>query len=450
MKIEGFCSIPANAKETGGALRCIFCSLFLVTTAAALSAVALVKADAIGAVGSPRANQASLARGNAFPANIILVTNTDDSGAGSLRDALAIANDGDTIDATGVSGTILLTSGELQITRNVTINGPGADNLAVDGNAQSGVFSINPGKTVTIYGLTVQNGYYGGIGNAGALTLSNCTVSGNYGGGIFNGAFRGGAAELSVNNSIISGNYGGGIFNFAEHGGATLTLTDSTISGNSAESGGGIASGSGKLGSSIVTVSNSTISGNSADYGGGISNGSSVGSIFSRLTVSNSTISGNSASVSGGGIYNSGGGGDAGLHLGSTILDAGSSGENIFNAGATVTSHGYNLSSDNGGGYLTGPGDQTNTDPLLGPLQDNGGPTFTHALLPSSPAINAGDPNFTPPPLLDQRGPGFARVVNGRIDIGSFEAKAGSTPTPTPRPSLTPRPRPTVHPRPTL
>ena len=104
-----------------------------------------------------------------------------------------------------------------------------------------------------------------------------------------------------------------------------------------------------------MTVSNSTISGNSADYGGGISNGSSVGSIFSRLTVSNSTISDNSASVSGGGIYNSGGGGDAGLQLGSTILNAGSSGENIFNAGATVTSHGYNLSSDNGGGYLTAP-----------------------------------------------------------------------------------------------
>ena len=82
---------------------------------------------------------------NALPANIIVVTNTNDSGPGSLRDALAVANDGDTIDATGVSGTILLTSGELQITHNVTINGPGADNLAVDGNAQSRVFYINPG-----------------------------------------------------------------------------------------------------------------------------------------------------------------------------------------------------------------------------------------------------------------------------------------------------------------
>jgi hypothetical protein len=84
---------------------------------------------------------------------------------------------------------------------------------------------------------------------------------------------------------------------------------------------------------------------------------------------------------------------------------------------------------------LTGSGDQINTDPMLGSLQDNGGPTFTHALLPGSPAIDAGDPNFTPPPFYDQRGPGFWRVRNGRMDIGSFELQAGTTPTPTPTPS---------------
>jgi len=64
---------------------------------------------------------------------------------------------------------------------------------------------------------------------------------------------------------------------------------------------------------------------------------------------------------------------------------------------------------------------------MLGPLQDNGGPTFTHALLTGSPAIDAGDPNFTPPPYYDQRGPGFARVVNGRIDIGAFEVQPPHT-----------------------
>ena len=88
---------------------------------------------------------------------------------------------------------------------------------------------------------------------------------------------------------------------------------------------------------------------------------------------------------------------------------------------STVTSLGYNMSDDGGSGVLTGPGDQINIAPMLGLLQDNGGPTFTHALLCGSPAINAGDPNFTPPPDYDQRGPGFPRVINGRIDIGAFE-----------------------------
>ena len=97
------------------------------------------------------------------------------------------------------------------------------------------------------------------------------------------------------------------------------------------------------------------------------------------------------------------------LEIGNTILNRGASGVNIYSNGdGIVTSLGYNLSSDDGGGILTGPGDQINTDPLLGPLQDNGGPTFTHALLPGSPAIDAGDPNFTPPPFFDQRGPGLS------------------------------------------
>jgi predicted outer membrane repeat protein len=181
-------------------------------------------------------------------------------------------------------------------------------------------------------------------------------------------------------------------------------------------------SGGGIYGS--ATVENSTISGNSAGTsGGGIYNNSS-------LDVTLSTITGNSA-PSGGGIYNVGS-----VEVSNTILNAGASGENIFNDGGTVTSEGYNLSSDDGGGYLNGPGDQINTDPLLGPLQDNGGPTFTHALLPGSPAINAGDPSFTPPPYYDQRGPLFRRVFNRRIDIGSFETQP--TPPPFPRPRPTP------------
>jgi hypothetical protein len=91
--------------------------------------------------------------------------------------------------------------------------------------------------------------------------------------------------------------------------------------------------------------------------------------------------------------------------------------------GGTTTSLGYNLSSDDGSGFFTATGDQINTTPLLGPLQDNGGPTFTHAPLQGSPAIDAGDPNFTPPPDYDQRGPGYNRVAHGRIDIGAFEVQ---------------------------
>jgi len=150
--------------------------------------------------------------------------------------------------------------------------------------------------------------------------------------------------------------------------------------------------------------------------------------------VRSSSITGNSA-ASGGGVYNDGG--QSVVQVSNTILNAGASGENIFNDGGTVTSDGYNLSSDDGDGYLTGPGDRINTDPLLGPLQDNGGPTFTHALLRGSPAIDAGDPNFHPPPFNDQRGSPFDRVFNGRIDIGSFETQP-----PRRRPRPTPPPRP--------
>jgi len=155
------------------------------------------------------------------------------------------------------------------------------------------------------------------------------------------------------------------------------------------------------------------------------------------MAISNSTITGNWANIAGG-IYNSGP-----FETGNTIFNAGTSGENIFNSGGIVTSHGYNVSSDNGGGYLNGPGDQINTDPMLGPLQDNGGPTFTHVLLTGSPAIDAGDPDFIPPPYYDQRGPRFVRLFKGRIDVGSFETQPPPPPFPTPKPRPTPAAWPT-------
>jgi polymorphic membrane protein len=396
-------------------------------------------------------------RGHAFPASIIVVTNTNDSGPGSLRDALAAAIDGDMIDATGISGTILLTSGELQITHAITISGPGAGNLAVDGNATFRVFD-NLISGVSISGFSITNGSApgdngGGVfnegGNSATLRLSDCTVSGNsadFGGGIFN--LNG---TLTVNNCTISGNAaafsGGGINNDGVDGTAMLSVTNSTISDNSttANDGGGITTGAGGSVASFasVIVSNSTLSGNSATGNGGAIANASVLPNVARLTITNSTISDNSATANGGGIYNQGAGD---FQIGSTILNAGSSGVNIFNAG-TGLSLGYNLSSDDGAGILTGPGDQINTDPLLGPLQDNGGPTFTHALLPGSPAIDAGDPSFAPPPFFDQRGPGFDRVSGGRIDIGSFEVQVGGTPTPSP--TSTPTATGTASPTPT-
>jgi hypothetical protein len=98
------------------------------------------------------------------------------------------------------------------------------------------------------------------------------------------------------------------------------------------------------------------------------------------------------------------------------------------NESGTTNSLGYNLSSDDDGGFLTATSDHINTNPMLGPLQDNGGRTFTHALSTGSPAIDAGDPNFDPnvfnPPMLyDQRGSAYNRVALGRIDTGAFEVQ---------------------------
>ena len=443
----------------------------------------------------------------------ITVTNTNDSGPGSLRQALRDAHDGDMINF-AVSGTILLTSGGLPINKNITISGPGADQLSIDGNQGVVVFGVFPDKTAAISGVTIRNAQAGIVNEQGTLTLSNCTVSGTSQVGLFNdgvlivsncvvsGNSGGGIGndhgvlmvtqsdvsgnlygiyndhgESSVSNCIVSSNEYGGVFDNGTSGGpndhifggsltiadsiindnsgpgvdnnaGVVTIVDSTISGNSGQSdaGGGVYTyqEGGKI-PGHLTVINSTISGNFAfSAGGGIACG------FSGLTVINSTISGNSAGNYGGGIANGslglmivnstvsdnsaatcGGVCGGTVEIGNTILDANAGG----NIDGNVTSHGYNLSSDDGGGLLTGPGDQINTDPLLSPLRDHGGPTLTHLPLRGSPAIDAGDPAFTPPPDHDQRGSCFYRVFGGRIDVGSVETQ--------PRPPcVTPAPRP--------
>ena len=114
----------------------------------------------------------------------ITVTNTNDSGAGSLRQAIADAVNGDTIEF-GVTGTITLMTSELLVNKNVTLNGPGSDNLTVDGNHASRVFHVSGGVTATIAGLTITNGsasdWGGGIYNdPSVLTVNNCTIAGNF------------------------------------------------------------------------------------------------------------------------------------------------------------------------------------------------------------------------------------------------------------------------------
>jgi uncharacterized delta-60 repeat protein len=377
------------------------------------------------------------------------VVNRNNDGPGSLRQAILDANALPGVNliqfAPGAYGTITLTSGELLITDDLFISGPGATNVIVDGNHASRVLHIDSGKTVTIAGLTITHGLAigsrdadvigGGILNAySALTVSNCTISGNsafHGGGIFN-AGLGGSASLQIVNSILSSNsavggFGGGIYNDGALGGsATVRIANSTLSGNSAYQGGGIDNGGINGGSVTLTIANSTVSGNVADIGGGIIN-EALGSGNGKLVIANSTVSANSANTIAGGIYNA----SASLEIGSTILNSGAAGANIANVSGTITSRGYNLSSDDGGGFLNGTADQINTDPKLGPLQDNGGPTFTHAPACSSPAIDHGK-NFSA--ATDQRGVGFARTFDWIIvpnapggdgtDIGAIELQA--------------------------
>ena len=420
----------------------------------------------------------------------LTVSNTLDSGAGSLRSVLAAASDGDTISFF-VTGTITLTTGQLVVGKNVTITGPGAASLSVNGNATSRVFYISPGKIATIDGLTITNGRAvfssldddavgGGILNdRGTLTITNCNVSGNAAEGHRgNGVYNQGPATMTIISSTISHNAtgdGNAVYNqspVSGNGVASMTILSSTISDNA---GIGVANdGSGSIGINTgtniatMTVTNSTVSGNNGPgiwQGGGFhftNNGTRYNG-NATLTVTNSTISGNApycglgssiANIAANGITSA-------VTIGNTILEGGI--DDGFNPGnislvayadatATITSLGYNLSSDSAvireyadpgptptpaptpdtgtgpGGILNALGDVRNTNPLLGTLQNNGGPTFTHALQPGSPAINAGGSSIVSG--FDQRGAGFARVSGGRIDIGAFEVQTTVCPQP--------------------
>lgn len=275
----------------------------------------------------------------------------------------------------GTARTITLVSGALFIGSNVAIHGPAGGRLTVSGNDVSRVFDIGS-VSVAISKLTISHGvgahtppgtFGGGLASSGTVTLTECTITGN---------------------AVNDDGSGGGIYNSG-----TMTLTNCTVSGNShSRSGGGIAN------AGTLTLTNCTISGNSAGDGGGVVR------VAGTVNCANTIIAGNSAM---------------------SAPDV----EGAF------TSQGYNLvgQSDGSTGF-TATGDIAGTiaapvDPQLGPLQDNGGPTQTIALLSTSPALNAGSNALALDAVgaalnTDQRGTGFIRVRGATVDIGAFEGNA--------------------------
>ncbi len=440
----------------------------------------------------------------------IQVTNGNDTGNGSLREAIATAAPGDTITFAADIDTITLTSGELAISDDLTIDG-GATGVTIQrdsGAVQFRIFAISGAETdVRLERLTIRNGRApdsstgsdgGGIALTGGstLTIIESTLSDNQAGNGGDSGSRGGAGGdgggifqadgvLTLVDSTLSNNQAGsggtGGSSFGGRGGAgggvfssngILTVVRTTLSDNQAGNGGTSANigGSGGAGGGIsvssgtLTIAESTLARNQTGDGGSGTNfggrGGAGGSIFQAggtLVLTNSTLSGNQTGVGGAGSVNTDGGDGGGIYIidgavtvtnstlqGNQVTGSGIGG-GIYNEGtlllantivagsspndieavSTVDTEGNNIISDTSLAPSSIPTLLVNTDPLLGPLQDNGGPTLTHAPLPASPAIDAG-PNAVAFPLLatDQRG--FERIANETIDIGAMEVGGGN------------------------
>jgi len=326
----------------------------------------------------------------------------------TIGHAISLASSGDSIMVAAA-----IYKENLLITFSLTIAGSGARTTIIDGGGVATVVTIyNYSHThVTLSGLTLQNGLGfgggGGIYNAAVLTINNSSIGANTTkAGISGGAVGAGIyndeGTLVINNSTISGNtarggticeksctgsaQGAGIYNFSYTKQATLTLNNTTVSGNNAISGKLPSSGGAIAGNGSVSFNSSTISGNSAASAGGISG---------AATVQNTIVADNSGG----------------------------------NCAGPFTSKGYNLSSDDTCSF-NGPGDMNSTDPLLGPQQNNGGPTQTMALLPGSLAIDAGNPSGCTDGqghLLktDQRGqPRPDKEDTGGCDTGAYERQS--------------------------
>ena len=405
------------------------------------------------------------------------VSSTNDVGAGSLRDLIHSAVPGDTIYFS-VMGTIILTNGALVITNDLSIIGPGATDMAISGNGSSRIFQIGSNVSVSISDIFLRDGRApsgtinsrngadgGGVYNSGALSLTGCTLSGNVAGGGASGldcptigCFAGGGG---------AGGNGGAIYNEG-----ALSVNACTFSDNSAGSGGsggngyvaGFGGDGGKGGAiynaSQLTSFSSTLSRNSGGAGarGGFGftlaaggRGGDGGAIYntSVLTLTACTISGNSGGLSGsdasGSRSNTGGSGGGVNNTGSANLRSVLIALNRIWSGSSFgcpagpdlagafNSRGHNLIGqiDGGGGLSNGvnadiAGVSTEPlDPKLGPLQNNGGSTFTMALLLGSPAFDHGDDALLNPPLTlttDQRG--LMRRSCVHVDIGAYELQA--------------------------
>jgi hypothetical protein len=387
---------------------------------------------------------------SAAQADVLIVTNTNDSGPGSLRQCIADAQPGDEIqfDPSLDGRPIVLTSGELVIDRDLILTGRGTENTIVSGNSSSRVLQIQSGSIANISHVMVTDGSVypgggGGILNLGDVTLTNVMISDCFaegGGGIANlelakmaiksSTIRGSRAEvgggianagsMTVTTSAVNDNwgfaFGGGVFNRG-----VLTIIKSTVSSNL---GGGFMSRYGEGGGvwngydASLRITDSTVSGNVAEAREGAKGGGILNQDGALLTVMNSTISMNLVDWDprrdGGNISNV-----SEATFGNSIVGYGS----CRNEGA-VHSLGHNLDYHRYGHAGCGfnhPTDLTDTDPMLGSLQDNGGLTSTHEPLTGSPVIDAGwcDPG------TDQRG--APRPLDGNrdgvwiCDIGSVE-----------------------------
>ncbi len=328
--------------------------------------------------------------------NTLIVTDSANSGPGTLRDTIAAAPAGYTIRfAESLDGATISLASQLLINKDLTIDASALPNgLTVTGNGAVRVFEIGSGRTVSIVGLTITRGYAdygGGIRNNGTLALADANVISNFavnqGGGIYNYFGNVTLRRVTMSSNITNGQ-GGAIW----AAGATTYVENSTIQGNLASYHAGIANENG-----TVTVVHSTITGNSASAGGGYGGGLSHLQFGSATTiVENSIVAQNSAASSPDVYKNTG----SFTPTGPNLIGVNGNASTEFPAGPLV-------------GTPAGP-----LNPQLHPLMDNGGPTLTRAPIPGSPAIDAAVLTARSP-LTDQRG--SYRAGGPDNDLGTVE-----------------------------